>query len=474
MQDTVARVQCPGRFDRRGYFGEAYAPCGGCYNVRERGINTTQHEVEFIMKVLVVGQGGREHALVWKLKQSPSVTRVYCAPGNAGTTRDGENVDISATDTERLIKFARAEDIGLTVIGPEVPLVNGAVDAFDAAGLKVFGPSKLAAELEGSKVFCKEVLRHAAIPTAEAKVFSDAEAAESYVNDREQTPLVVKADGIAAGKGVVVCAEKAQALDAIKRIMRTKEFGEAGKRVVIEERLDGQEASILALTDGSTIVPLDTAQDHKAAFDDDQGPNTGGMGAYSPAPLINAELMDQIIGQVLVPTVHAMNKRGRPFKGILYAGIMITHQGPKVLEFNVRFGDPEAQPLLMRLKSDLAEVLLAVAEGRLAELPPLEWDPRPAVCVVMAAAGYPGPYDSGHPIRGLEDAEKLADLKVFHAGTVLRDGHVVTNGGRVLGVTALGDNIGAAKLRAYQGVKCIRWDGAWCRHDISDKARRFA
>jgi phosphoribosylamine--glycine ligase len=425
------------------------------------------------MKVLVVGQGGREHALVWKLAQSPMVSKVFCAPGNAGTALDGINVDIGAANIDGLLKFARAENIELTVVGPEAPLVTGIVDAFEAEGLRIFGPSRLAAELEGSKVFAKDLLRQSTIPTAEAQIFSDAESAEAFIADREERALVVKADGLAAGKGVTVCESKATALDAIRRIMRQKEFGDAGKRIIIEERLDGEEASILAVTDGSTIVPLETSQDHKAAFDEDRGPNTGGMGAYSPAPLITPSLMDQIIAQILVPAVHAMKKRGRPFKGILYAGLMITHQGPKVLEFNTRFGDPEAQPLLMRLKTDLAKVLLAVADGSLAELPPLEWDPRPAVCVVMAAAGYPGEYEKGAVIRGLEEAKRLSNVKVFHAGTERQGGQTVTTGGRVLGVTALGDNIGDAKLRAYQAVKCIRWDGAWCRHDISDKARRY-
>ena len=397
------------------------------------------------MQVLVVGQGGREHALVWKLVQSPSVTKVFCAPGNAGTGLLAQNVDIAATAIDRLVKFAQKEKIGLTVIGPEVPLVAGIVDAFEAAGLKVFGPSKAAAELEGSKAFSKEVMRIAAIPTAEAKMFTDPAAAEAFIADREQQPLVVKADGLCAGKGVFVCADKTAALDAVRRLMRDQEFGDAGKKIIIEERLDGQEVSILALTDGSTIVPLETAQDHKAAFDDDQGPNTGGMGAYSPAPLITPLMMDQIIGQILVPTIHAMKKRGRPFKGVLYAGLMMTHQGPKVLEFNVRFGDPEAQPLLMRLKGDLAQILLAVAEGRLAELPPLEWDPRPAICVVMASGGYPGEYEKGFPIRGLEEAAKVAEAQVFHAGTSIRDGKVVNAGGRVLGVTALGEDIMQAK-----------------------------
>lgn len=425
------------------------------------------------MRVLVVGQGGREHALCWKLVNSPSVTRVFCAPGNTGTALEADNIEISATDIPGLIRFAKQERIDLAVVGPEAPLVIGAVDAFQAEKIPAFGPSKLAAELEGSKVFAKELMRLAAVPTAEAKAFTDAAAAEAYVAERESTPLVVKADGLAQGKGVTVCSDKAQALEAVQRIMRAREFGDAGKRVIIEERLDGEEASILAITDGNTIIPLETAQDHKAAYDDDQGPNTGGMGAYSPAPLVTPALMDQIIGQILVPTVHTMNRQKRPFRGILYAGLMMTHQGPKVLEFNVRFGDPEAQPLLMRLKTDAGILLHAAATGKLGELPPLEWDPRPAVCVVMASAGYPGDYAKGATIRGLEDAAKLPDVKVFHAGTARRGNDIVANGGRVLGVTALGDNIGDAKLRAYQAVKQIRWDGAWCRKDISDKARRY-
>jgi phosphoribosylamine---glycine ligase len=424
------------------------------------------------MRALVVGQGGREHALCWKLAQSPSVSRVFCAPGNTGTALEATNVDISATDIAGLVRFAKQERIDLAVIGPEAPLVLGVSDAFSLEKIPVFGPSRIAAELEGSKVFAKELMRLAAVPTAEAKAFTDADAALAYVGERESTPLVVKADGLAQGKGVTVCADKAQALEAIERIMRAREFGDAGKRVIIEERLDGEEASILAISDGTTIVPLETAQDHKAAFDDDLGPNTGGMGAYSPAPLVTPAMMDQIIGQILVPTVHAMNRQKRPFKGVLYAGLMMTHQGPKVLEFNVRFGDPEAQPLLMRLKSDLALLLHATATGTLADLPPLEWDPRPAVCVVMAAAGYPGDYQKGATIRGLDLAAKVPDVKVFHAGTAQRGNDVVANGGRVLGVTAVGANIGAAKLQAYQAVKQIRWDGAWCRKDISDKARK--
>lgn len=425
------------------------------------------------MRVLVVGQGGREHALCWKLANSPSVSRVFCAPGNTGTAIEADNIEIPATDIAGLVRFAKQERIDLAVVGPEAPLVIGAVDAFQAEKIPAFGPSMLAAELEGSKVFAKEMMRLAAVPTAEAKSFTDAAAAEAYVAERESTPLVVKADGLAQGKGVTVCSDKGQALEAVQRIMQAREFGDAGKRVVIEERLDGEEASILAITDGNTIIPLETAQDHKAAYDDDQGPNTGGMGAYSPAPLVTPELMDQIIGQILVPTVHTMNRQKRPFRGILYAGLMMTHQGPKVLEFNVRFGDPEAQPLLMRLKTDVGVLLHAAATGKLGELPPLEWDPRPSVCVVMASEGYPGNYSKGATIRGLDEAARLPDVKVFHAGTAQRGNDIVANGGRVLGVTALGDNIGDAKLRAYQAVKLIRWDGAWCRKDISDKARRY-
>jgi len=423
------------------------------------------------MKILVVGNGGREHALVWKLARSPLVTDVFCAPGNAGTAIDGQNLDINANDIPRLLKFARNESIELTVVGPEAPLVAGMVDAFEDANLKVFGPTQTAAELEGSKAFAKEIMRLANVPTADYAVFEDAAAAAAHVEERNERPLVIKADGLAAGKGVTVCRNRQEALAAIRHTMVDQTFGDAGRRIVIEECLAGYEASILAIVDGSTIVPLEPAQDHKAAYDDDQGPNTGGMGAYSPTPVVTPELLDQVIEKVLVPTVHTLKREGRPFRGVLYAGLMVTSQGPKVLEFNVRFGDPETQPVLMRLKSDLAEILLAAAEGRLKKLAPLVWDPRPAVCVVMAAGGYPGPYMKGSPIRGLDEADRVADVKVFHAGTARMGDQVVTDGGRVLGVTALGDTISDAKLRAYQAVKCIRWEGAWCRKDISDKAR---
>ncbi|MBC8869400.1 MAG: phosphoribosylamine--glycine ligase [Planctomycetes bacterium] len=427
------------------------------------------------MNVLVVGNGGREHALAWKIAQSPRVDRLFVAPGNAGTALDAENIDIPTTDFAKLIDFAQNNSVGLTVVGPEAPLADGIVDAFNEAKLRVFGPAKPAAQLEGSKVFCKNLLRTADVPTADYHVFQDAESATRFVTDRytgddEDVPLVVKADGLAAGKGVIVCHKRQEVLDAIDRVARQREFGDAGDSLVIEERLDGQEASVLAITDGRTILTLPPAQDHKPAHDGDTGPNTGGMGAYCPAPLVDGEMLHWIEEHVLVPTVHAL-KRGRtPFKGVLYAGLMITHQGPKVLEYNVRFGDPECQPLLMRLKTDLVDILDAAVDDRLEELEEIEWDPRPAVCVVMASEGYPGSYEKGRPIRGLAAADELPDVKVFHAGTTMSGDQVVTNGGRVLGVTALGESIAAAKLQAYTAVKCIRWEGAWCRKDISDKA----
>jgi phosphoribosylamine--glycine ligase len=422
------------------------------------------------MNVLVIGSGGREHALAWKIKQSPRVKRVLVAPGNSGTAIDAENVDISPTDFPRLIKFAKQTDVQLTVVGPEVPLAKGIVDAFCDEGLRIFGPRKLAAELEGSKVFCKNLLRHADVPTADYQVFRNADHATTYLKEREDVPVVVKADGLASGKGVFVCATRAEAIEAVKRIGRNKEFGEAGNQIVIEERLDGQEASVLAITDGRTILTLPPAQDHKRAYDGDTGPNTGGMGAYCPAPLIDDEMLHLIEEQVLVPTVHAMKRGRRPFRGMLYAGLMMTNQGPKVLEYNVRFGDPEGQPILMRLESDLLDVLEATVDGRLEEIEPLRFDPRPAVCVVMASEGYPGEYERGFPIRGLDEAAKIPDVKVFHGGTATVDGQVVTNGGRVLAVTALGSSIASAKLQAYTAVKCIRWKGAWCRKDISNRA----
>lgn len=434
-------------------------------------IGRLTQDADSAMKILVVGNGGREHALVWKLKQSPSVTHIYCAPGNAGTGLDATNVDIQATDIPRLIKFATDEKIDLTVIGPEAPLVAGIVDDFLKAGLRVFGPKKKAAELEGSKRFAKELMKKANVPTADFRVFKNAAEAISYVDEKEITErFVIKADGLAAGKGVVVCSSKEEARAAIRRILIQKEFGDAGSQIVIEECLVGEEASLLAFVDGTTIVPLEAAQDHKAAHDGDTGPNTGGMGAYSPTPVITPELVDVVVEKVLIPIVHELKKDGRIFRGCLYAGLMLTNQGPKVLEFNVRLGDPETQAVLMRLKSDLAQVLFAAAEGKLDQIEPLEWDPRSSVCVVMASEGYPGEYVKGKPIRGLDDAAGVPDSKVFHAGTTRAGDQIVNDGGRVLGVTALGETLAEAKLLAYQAVKCIRWEGAWCRKDISDKA----
>lgn len=428
------------------------------------------------MKVLVVGSGGREHAMAWKLAQSPRADRVFVARGNAGTAVDAENVDISDSDIPALVKFAKENEIGLTVVGPEIPLCDGIVDAFEAEKLKIFGPSKKAARLEASKVFCKQVLRASDVPTADFSEFNSAESAERFINERyeetpENCPVVVKADGLAAGKGAIVCSTKDEALEAIDIIARQRQFGSAGDKLIIEDRLQGVEASILALTDGRTILTFPPAEDHKRAHDGDQGPNTGGMGAYCPTPSIDEALLRSVESGVLVPTVHHMKRQRSPFRGILYAGLMLTPQGPRVLEYNVRFGDPECQPLLMRLKTDFLSLLEATVDRRLVEIGPLEWDERPAVCVVMASEGYPGNYTKGHVIRGLEEAAKLPDVKVFHAGTkVGENGAAITNGGRVLGVTALGDSVVSAKLQAYKAVKCIRWEGAWCRKDISDKA----
>lgn len=423
------------------------------------------------MKILVVGQGGREHALVWKLAQCPNVTQVYCAPGNAGTAIDGENVNIAVEDIGRLMSFAKHNEIDLTVVGPEVPLVAGIVDEFRSQKLNIFGPSKAAARLEGSKAFCKDIMKKAGVPTAAYRAFTRMEEAEAYLESFEDDqPVVVKADGLAAGKGVHVCNNKGQALKAVREMIQDDCFGPAGRKVVIEECLEGQEVSILAIVDGDTIIPLETSQDHKRAHDGDQGPNTGGMGAYSPATLVTDDIMDDIVRQVLVPTVHTMKMEGHPFSGVLYAGLMLTASGPKVLEYNVRFGDPEAQPVLMRLKSDLAQILSLAASGRLSELESVEWYPDPAVCVVMAAEGYPGSYRKGLPIEGISQADELLNTKVFHAGTTAKDMDVLANGGRVLGVTSMGKDIPSAKAAAYAAVEKIKWDGSWYRTDISDKA----
>ncbi|NQT87873.1 phosphoribosylamine--glycine ligase [bacterium] len=422
------------------------------------------------MKILVVGGGGREHALVWKIAQSPLVEKIYCAPGNAGTATLAENVAIPADEVRALLRFARNESIDLTIVGPEAPLVDGITDRFEAEGLPVFGPNARAAELEGSKVLAKHIMRKHNIPTASYDVFDTVDAAEQHVRKADY-PLVIKADGLAAGKGVIVCQERDEALKAIDTIMKLRAFGDAGNHLVVEECLIGEEASILALTDGNTIVPLPTSQDHKAVFNGDKGPNTGGMGAYSPAPVITESQYERIEREVIIPIVHAMNADERPYKGVVYAGLMMTDDGPRVLEFNVRFGDPETQPILFRLQSDIVPVLLAVATTGLEDVA-LDWDPRPSVCVVMASGGYPGPYEKGKVITGLEEAATVEDAMVFHAGTALKAGKVVTTGGRVLGVTARGDDIQSAIDRAYETVAKINFPGAQYRTDIGAKAAR--
>ncbi|MHC5062051.1 MAG: phosphoribosylamine--glycine ligase [Planctomycetota bacterium] len=420
------------------------------------------------MDVLVVGGGGREHALAWKLAESKNLGKLYIAPGNAGTSKCGENVDIKADDIEGLVEFGREKKIGLAVIGPEVPLAAGIVDAFEAGGIKAFGPNGTAAQLEADKAFAKRLMRSSSISTAEGRIFDRFSDAKVFIASRDE-PVVIKAAGLAAGKGVYVCNEPSDGILAAEKIMVDKIFGEAGDVIVVEDKLLGQEASILAFVDGKNIYVMESSQDHKPIGDGDTGPNTGGMGAYSPAPIVTDEMMNQITREVLVPIVDGMNRAGRPYKGILYAGLMMTAGGPRVLEYNVRFGDPETQPILMRLKSDLLEVCLAVCDGKLEDIT-LVWDERPAVCVVMASGGYPDSYEKGKVITGLEDAEADKDVVVFHAGTKEVEGEVVTSGGRVLGVTALGKTIKEAQKKAYAAVEKIKFDDAYYRHDIADKA----
>lgn len=422
------------------------------------------------MKVLVVGSGGREHALVWKLTQSPKVDDIFCAPGNGGIAQMAQCVPVAAEDMDGLLDFAQQNKIDLTLVGPEVSLTLGIVDRFQEAGLRIFGPSQQAAALEGSKVFMKDLLAKYNIPSAQYASFTDRDQAMAYV-DKIGAPLVVKADGLAAGKGVLVCQELAEAREAVDLVMTERAFGDAGNEVIIEEFLPGEEASFIAFTDGKTILPLPTSQDHKAVYEGDTGPNTGGMGAYSPAPVVTPELHDQVMEQVMLPTVQAMASEGRPYKGMLYAGLMIRDGVAKVLEFNCRFGDPEAQPLLMRLKSDLVDVVEAVIDSRLDSIS-LDIDPRATVCVVMASGGYPGSYTKGHAISGLDKASQQEDVVVFHAGTVVENGTVTNSGGRVLGVTAIDEELARAIDKAYAVVDMIHWQDCYFRRDIGQKALR--
>ncbi|MFH1386278.1 MAG: phosphoribosylamine--glycine ligase [bacterium] len=429
------------------------------------------------MKILVIGSGGREHALVWKIAQSPLAEKIYCAPGNAGTAEYAENVALKAEDINGLLKFAKEKKIDLIVVGPEVPLVAGIADLFEKNGLKIFGPRAAAARIEGSKVFSKEFMIKYDIPTAKAGIFDKLADALAYI-EQMGAPIVVKADGLAAGKGVIVAKTKKEAIDAVKLIMEQKEFGAAGDKVIIEECLVGEEASIIAFTDGRSIIPLASSQDHKRVFDKDEGPNTGGMGAYSPAPVVTDHLMSEIDVKVLKPFVQGMKNEGIDYKGVIYAGVMVTKQGPLVLEFNARFGDPETQPIMMRLKSDIVPIFEAIIEGKLDDRF-IEWDERAAVCVVLAAGGYPGNYEKGIEINGLDKIDQLADVKVFHAGTrnegreTKDERRIVTAGGRVLGVTALGANIKFAIAKAYQAVNLIHFKGMHYRKDIGKKALKY-
>jgi len=420
------------------------------------------------MKVLLIGSGGREHAIAWKLAQSKNLTKLYTAPGNPGTAKCGQNIPIGSDDPDKLLEFAKQNKVELAVVGPEDPLAAGMVDKFEAAGIKAFGPSGKAAQLEADKAFAKQLMRSSSVSTAESRTFDRFEDAKTYIASRDEA-VVVKAAGLAKGKGVYVCDDPADGILAAEKVMCDRIFGPAGDRIIVEDKLLGEEASILAFVDGRNIYLMESSQDHKPIGDGDTGPNTGGMGAYSPAPVVTEKLMDQITREIIVPTVDGMNRSGAPYKGVLYAGLMITAGGPRVLEFNVRFGDPETQPILMRLKSDLLEVLLAVCDGTLDQIN-LEWDPRPAVCVVMVSGGYPDDYQKGKKITGLEEAGKLKDAVVFHAGTKEKDGQIVTSGGRVLGVTAIGPTIADAKASAYKAVEKINFDGAYFRRDIADKA----
>jgi phosphoribosylamine--glycine ligase len=420
------------------------------------------------MKILVIGGGGREHALVWKISQSPKVEKIYCAPGSAGIGELAESVAISPELIEKLADFAGKEKIDLTVVGPELPLTLGIADLFEARGLRIFGPDRAAAQLEGSKAFAKEILKANHIPTAAFETFADATAAKRYLAQLKP-PYVVKADGLAAGKGVLICADRGEAEAAIDEILVRKTFGQAGDKLVIEEFLNGEEASFMALTDGEHLLPLASSQDHKRVFDNDQGPNTGGMGAYSPAPVVTPAIHRRIMDEVLTPLLAGLKQQGIRYRGVIYAGVMITNDGPKVLEFNARFGDPECQPIMMRLKSDIVPLLEATIDGQLDRVQP-EWYDDPAVCVVLCAGGYPGSYDKEKEIRGLDKLKNWDKGFVFHAGTTKDNGRWLTSGGRVLGVTARGGNVANAVKEVYRAVGEITWDGMHYRKDIARRA----
>ncbi len=419
------------------------------------------------MRILVIGSGGREHALSWKISRSSRTSKLWIAPGNPGTAHVGENVPLASDDHAGITAFARDNEVDLVVIGPEAPLAAGLGDTLVEAGIPVFGPGARAAELEGSKAFCKELLVRHRVPTASFRVFRDLNPALSYLEGGIRFPQVVKASGLAAGKGVVICDNPAQARKAVKGMLEEGLHGEAGRTVVLEEFLDGPEASVFALTDGRTMIPLEICQDYKTLGDNDQGPNTGGMGSLCPNPQVGDRVRDAIEREVLLPTLHAMNREGRRFQGVLFAGLKLTPAGPKVLEFNVRFGDPETQVLMLRMRSDLVPLLLACAKGNLEECQAPEWDPRPAVCVVLASPGYPNHPTKGLEISGLEALEGREDLRVFHAGTARKDGRLVTAGGRVLGVSALGDDVAQARARAYEAAEAIRFEGRQFRGDIA-------
>jgi len=420
------------------------------------------------MKVLVIGGGGREHALCWKIQQSPKVERVYCAPGNAGISRSAKCVDISAMDIEALVRLARAEEIDLTVVGPEQPLALGITDRFNEEKLRIFGPSKAAAQIESSKVYSKNLMRKYNIPTAFYSTFYDFDDATNWVKE-VKPPLVVKADGLASGKGVVVCKTENDALETLDSMMRAKIFGDAADCVVIEEFLEGEEVSFIAFTDGETVLPLETSQDHKALLDGDQGPNTGGMGAYSPAPVVSSDLHGKIMDKIMIPVVGALKEEGIRYKGFLYAGLMIKDSEPYVLEFNARLGDPEAQPLLMRMKSDIIPIINAVIDEELFGHQ-VEWMNHASVCVVMTSRGYPGDYKRGVVIRGLEEVENMDNVVLFHAGTSFKDGDIVSNGGRILGVTAIGNTIEDTIRFAYGAIERIKDEQFYYRTDIGKKA----